>query len=164
MQPTQIESLTHLPDYARVWQYISNRKLTDAEVQDITAKAKVFCTRWTAHDQDLHADAWVSLNYILVIAVDETQAGATGCSIDKSTHFVEEMGKSLGVDFFVRDRVFYINQDNEVAVTTLSNIKGAAAADDLSAYTSVFDTAASSVGAFMGGWKQLGKTWMKRWL
>ncbi len=47
--------------------------------------------------------------------VDETQAGASGCSIDKSVHFLENLGAQLNVNFFERMRFSWL-ADNSLHV------------------------------------------------
>jgi hypothetical protein len=163
LEQIQFVPTAQLPEHARVWQYISDRALTETETLAITSKAKAFCAKWTAHNHQLHADAWVAYNQILVLVVDETHAGASGCSIDKSTHFVEEMGAELGMDFFVRDRVFYQNAQ-QLGVTSLNQLKNAVESGEISLETPIFDTTASSYGAYLNAWKPLGSTWMKRWV
>ncbi len=48
---------------------------------------------------------------------DETQAEASGCSIDGSVHFVKELGAEIGVDFFNRMRFSY--RDDRGAIHTV---------------------------------------------
>ncbi|MFT6324685.1 MAG: hypothetical protein ACJAWO_002250 [Halieaceae bacterium] len=37
-----------------------------------------------------------------MLAVDEQVANASGCSIDKSVHFISDLGSKLNIDFFNR--------------------------------------------------------------
>ena len=97
------------PD-SRVWVYTSNRRLNDAEVEQVEAALKAFTSEWTAHNQALKATAEVFENQCIVLMVDETQAGASGCSIDKSVHFLEELGAHVGADFFERMRFAWTDE------------------------------------------------------
>jgi hypothetical protein len=47
-----------------------------------------FCIQWTAHGANLKAYGEVRHHRFIVMIVDETAAGASGCSIDKSIHFI----------------------------------------------------------------------------
>ena len=60
------------------------------------------------------AVAEVFQNQFVFLMVDETQAGASGCSIDKSVHFLENLGAALGVDFFERMRFAWVADDGEL--------------------------------------------------
>jgi len=107
-------ALTNAPGFApesRIWVYTANRPLTDTEVQFIQDALHDFARRWTAHNQALKAAAEVFQNQFILLMVDETQAGASGCSIDKSTHMLEALGHQLGVDLFERMRFAWVEND-----------------------------------------------------
>ena len=87
---------------SRIWVYICDREMTDAEAQFVEQQALAFCKNWTAHSQALRASAEVFHKRVLLLLVDETRAGASGCSIDKSVHFLEYLGTAMKVDFFDR--------------------------------------------------------------
>jgi hypothetical protein len=89
---------------SRVWVYVSNRALSESEAAQVQMALEVFCRQWTAHNQALQAAGRVVERQAIVLLVDETRAGASGCSIDKSVHFLEDLGGRLGVDFFDRMR------------------------------------------------------------
>ena len=98
-----------LPDHARVWVYTADRQLDDAEVADLTARLRAFTERWTAHRRELAAHGEVRHGRFVILAVDERQAGASGCSIDASVRFLQGCGRDLGVDFFDRMTFFADN-------------------------------------------------------
>jgi hypothetical protein len=101
------------PD-SRVWVYTCNRLLSSEEVAEVQQHLNSFCRQWTAHNQALMAVAEVFQNQFVFLMVDETQAGASGCSIDKSVHFLENLGAALGVDFFERMRFAWVADDGEL--------------------------------------------------
>jgi hypothetical protein len=74
---------TFSPD-SKVWIYQSNRVFTEAENKLILDKATSFISDWTAHGKLLKASINSYYNRFLVLMVDETQANASGCGIDKS--------------------------------------------------------------------------------
>ena len=80
-----------MPSDARVWVYQSNTILSDAEVNTIKNEGAHFISDWAAHGSNLKASFDVLFNRFIVIAVDEQQATASGCSIDKSVKFVKEL-------------------------------------------------------------------------
>jgi hypothetical protein len=147
-----------LPPHARIWQYIANRPLTDVEIAWVTEQAKQFALNWTAHNHQLAADTCVLFDQILILAVDENQAGASGCSIDKSTHFVESLGQKLDVDFFTRDLAFVQDAQGTVQAVTLSELS------TFTPETLVFNTMAASLGALNEAWKPMSQSWQRRWM
>ena len=92
---------------SRVWIYQSDRKLTDAETTEIQQYLNAFTTQWTAHNHQLKAKGEVRYNRFLILVVDETQAGASGCSIDKSVHFMHELENRFNINLFDRFNLAY---------------------------------------------------------
>jgi len=92
---------------SRVWIYQSDRKLTDQEVQQIQPELDRFATNWTAHNNQLKAKAEIRYNRFFILIVDESQAGASGCSIDKSVHFMQQVQQHLGINLFDRFNLAY---------------------------------------------------------
>ena len=111
---TNIPSIIQSPDFSpesRVWIYTTDRLLTDAEAAVAEQSLQAFTRQWTAHNQALLAKAEVFKNQFVILMVDETRAGASGCSIDKSVHFLEHLGQELGVDFFERMRFAWVENE-----------------------------------------------------
>lgn len=111
---TLYPTLASLAGYApesRVWVYAANRPLTDSEAQYVHDALRDFARQWTAHNHALKAIAEVFQNRFILLMVDETQAGASGCSIDKSIHVLEALGHQLGVDLFDRMRFAWVEND-----------------------------------------------------
>jgi hypothetical protein len=98
---------------SRVWVYQSDKKLADAEVQQIQQQLNSFTTGWTAHNNQLKAKAEIRYNRFLILVVDETQAGASGCSIDKSVNFMKQLEQQFNINLFDRFNLAY-REDNEV--------------------------------------------------
>jgi hypothetical protein len=92
---------------SRVWIYQSDRKLTDQEVQQIQPELDRFTTNWTAHNNQLKARGEIRYNRFFILIVDESQAGASGCSIDKSVHFMQQVQQHLGINLFDRFNLAY---------------------------------------------------------
>lgn len=92
----QATLLTSMPAHARVWVYKSAEPFTAAERALIADRGASFTSGWAAHGAPLDAVVEVLHLHFLVIAVDEVQARASGCSIDKSVHFVKQLEHELG--------------------------------------------------------------------
>jgi hypothetical protein len=98
---------------SRVWVYQSDRKLTDNEAQQIQEQLNDFTTGWTAHNHQLKARGEVRYNRFLILTVDESQAGASGCSIDKSVHFIKHIAEQFNINLLDRFNLAY-REGNEV--------------------------------------------------
>ncbi len=100
-----------LADTSRVWIYQSNQAFSAAQAQEIQLKIKAFCKSWVSHSNQLKADGALVHNRFVVLSVDESQAGASGCSIDKSVHFIKGIEQTFGVNMFDRMLFAYQNQN-----------------------------------------------------
>ena len=98
---------------SRVWVYQSDRKLTETEVRDIQHRLDEFATGWTAHNNQLKAKGEIRYNRFLILIVDESQAGASGCSIDKSVNFIKRIEAEFGINLLDRFNLAY-REGNEV--------------------------------------------------
>ena len=91
-----------MPPTARVWVYQSSRPLASEEISAVEQALGVFVRQWTSHNTRLHAAGEVRHARFIILAVDESQSGASGCSIDKSVAFMKSLQASLGIDLFDR--------------------------------------------------------------
>jgi hypothetical protein len=114
-------SVVLMPDDAKVWVYQSNRELSEQEVADIENAGNSFINSWTAHGASLKASFDVIYNRFVVIAVDEHQAMASGCSIDSSVRFVKQLEQQFNLNLFDRLQVAYI-YNGEIKVCHLNNL------------------------------------------
>ena len=92
-----------------------------------------FVSRWAAHGKKLSAQGDILLDRFVVLSIDESAVGASGCSIDSSVHFLKELGKQLSVDLFNRMKL-YVLQGEEILhihIADLPAYKGAMLFDPL---------------------------------
>ncbi len=87
---------------SRVWIYQSNKEIPKETVDFIKSEMANFVAQWTAHNHALKAWGDLIENRFIVLMVDESQAGASGCSIDKSVAFVKYCADKAALDFFDR--------------------------------------------------------------
>ncbi len=100
----------------------------------------------------------------LVLAVDETQAGASGCSIDSSVNFLKKLGAHYQRDLFDRLRFSYVDNG---AVHTVSKDDFAQLYQDgtINDETLVFDPLLKTVEELSSGFqKPLKDSWHSRFV
>ena len=149
-----------LTDSSRIWLYVADRPLSNAEVDLLTARATAFAQQWAAHGQSLKADARVLHAQVLALAVDGTEGEASGCSIDSSVHFVKEMENALGVSFF--NRMIFLYRDENGSIATGDFSKGVPTG--VNSDTLVFDHLADTKADIGRAWKPAGNTWLRNFL
>ncbi|GAA4405316.1 hypothetical protein GCM10023187_23540 [Nibrella viscosa] len=159
---TMYIDFNQIADNARLWVYQANRPLTPEEVTRVEQALQSALNGWAAHGHPLLSSARVVKNRFVLVAVDENHALPSGCSIDASVHFLQAIGKQLGVDFFDRS-VAYIAANGSVQTLTLPQLKAAVAEGVLTPETTVFNNLIAQK-ADLPGWKvKAGDTWLKRY-
>ncbi|WP_247237691.1 hypothetical protein [Telluribacter sp. SYSU D00476] len=148
---------------ARIWIYQASRELTQQEADAITETLKAALDGWAAHNKPLLSSGKVFYNRFIVIAVDESHELPSGCSIDKTTHWLQEIGQQLGVDFFDRS-VAYLDATKKVRTLSINEVKQAIADEQITPSTTVFDNLVSTKAQWMNRWKvPADRTWLKRY-
>jgi hypothetical protein len=94
-------------EHSRVWIYQSDKELTDKQASGLLEILNNFAAQWTAHNHQLKAKAEIRYNRFLILIVDESQAGASGCSIDKSVNFMKQIEQEYGIHLFDRFNFAY---------------------------------------------------------
>jgi len=94
-------------EHSRVWIYQSDKELTDNQASGLLEILNNFAAQWTAHNHQLKAKAEIRYNRFLILIVDESQAGASGCSIDKSVNFMKQIEQEYGIHLFDRFNFAY---------------------------------------------------------
>lgn len=111
-----------LPAHTRFWIFTSNRLLTQEEHDDLNNELSLFIRKWTAHKQELNASFSVIDKAILVVGVDESQTGASGCSIDSMTKEITRLAQQMNIDWLNRFSIV-IKSAEGVITTNANNLK-----------------------------------------
>lgn len=153
---------SELPSSTRVWVYQSNRPFAEQQLPQIKMHIDQFVRSWVSHNRALRAHGEILHNRFIVLMVDESQAGASGCSIDKSVNFLKALQNEYQVDLF--DRMIFSYQEGDqihsVDNLTFAKLYSEGAIND---ETLVVDTLVKDKGAFESGFlKPLGQSWHKR--
>ena len=148
---------------ARVWVYQANRELTQDETGIITETLKPALDSWNAHGKPLTASGKVFEHRFIVIGVDERDELPSGCSIDKSTHWIQEIGHQLNVDFFDRS-LAYLDSENVIQTIPVPQIKRAVSEETVTPFTIIFDNQVATKAQWMKRWKtQASNSWLNRY-
>ncbi|HMN90354.1 MAG TPA: hypothetical protein PKD70_07905 [Saprospiraceae bacterium] len=151
-----------LPPSTRVWIYQSNQPFAAKDTTDIRQAVQTFAQQWVSHNRQLRAHADILHDRFIVLMVDESQAGASGCSIDKSVYFLKDLQAQYDVDLFDRMQFSYL--DGEVVQTVSKDaFRMLYLEGKINDETPVFDTLVNNKGDFDAYFiKPLKKSWHKR--
>lgn len=154
---------SELPPQARLWVYQASRPLTPAEQAEIKPLLERFATEWSSHGKGLQASAELLHNRFLVLANNEDATTASGCSIDKSVHFVRELEQRYGLSFFDRTQLAFLQKD-KIEVVPMQDLKSKVAAGEIDQNTLYFDTLVNTYGELRTSWpRPAGGTWLSRY-
>ena len=153
-------AFSHLPPQARVWVYQASRPLAENEIIPLLPRLAAFAESWTSHGQQLAASAEFLHCQFLVIGLDEAVAGASGCSIDASVRFVQELEQVLGVTLLEKSRMAFLVR-GEVQLLTRPELRAAIEAGQLTADTLYFNNTLATKGELDAQWPApAGQTWL----
>jgi len=153
-----------LPDSARVWIYQSDREFTEEEVIQISQKAVEFINGWTRHGDSLKGSFTVKYNQFIVIGLDESFNNASGCSIDASVRFIQELEQVLKVDLMDKMNVSFKDGDN-INIVKLPDFQRFAELKKITSETIVFNNMVNTKSDFENKWEVPAKdSWHSRFL
>ncbi|GAG75631.1 unnamed protein product [marine sediment metagenome] len=158
--------ISSLPPEAKAWCFGVSALPSDADVDRLREEMEVFLDRWTAHRADLRAGLeWLSDGF-LVIAVDESTTGTSGCSIDALTTEIRRLEQTLGVDLLDASPVWYRDSSGCVKRITREEFRQRAADGSITEDTRVFDLTVEHLDAIRSGdWEvEAGNSWHARLL
>ena len=155
-----MNSFEHFDPLSRIWVYESTRLLTPSEVLIISDKVIQFTDQWTAHQQLLKAGFEIRNNLFLVFCVDEKNAAASGCSIDKSLHIVQQLEKDYNISLLNRMMSAY-KVGEEVIPFNLKDLNQFFSDGVITSHTLVFDNLVNTLADLNNKWMiPLNQSWM----
>ena len=150
------------PD-SKLWIYQANRPISSSELHDIQNDVLGFSHVWKSHGMELDCYTHVFHNRFLVFVADDTQH-VSGCSIDSSVHFIQNLGNKYGIDFFDRLNYLYF-KNGEIASVPHLEFKNAIKEGEIDADTLIFNNLVSSKQDFLDGWvTEVKNSWHSRYL
>lgn len=153
-----------LPEESRVWIYQANRSFTEDEIGEITSKLKTFIEAWTAHGKDLQAGFKIVYKRFIILALNQNLNMATGCSIDASVHFIQQLEKEYNVDLMDKMNVSF-KQGEFIAYKPLMDFKTMAKNKSVSKNTIVFNNLVTNIAEFKDNWEvPASESWHSRFI
>lgn len=153
-----------LPNESRIWIYQSNRPFTEEEVMQLNEEVAQFLKQWTAHGANLNAGFEIKYKRFIIIGLDQSQQGATGCSIDASVHFIQELEKKYKVDLLDKMNVSF-KQGEFIAYKPLIDFKKIVKNRSVSPKTIVFNNLVNTKEEYLHEWEiPLEESWHNRFL
>jgi len=122
----------------RIWIYQASRPLTTNEEAIIANKLATFTVQWKAHGTPLAASVEIRYHLFIILAVDQSYAMPSGCSIDQSVRLLKELEQELALSLFDRMQIAY-RKDGEINVVPRATFEQLIANGDVTEDTIVFN-------------------------
>ena len=153
--------ITEFHPSSKIWIYTLNPILSDEQLNSISEDLNSFCKQWTAHNRELRSFFKIFENRILLIGVDEHLNPASGCSIDKSVHFLEDIEQKYSIEIFNRMLFSYIDNNKNLQTLTKSDFEKAILSNVINTDTLVVNNLALTLNDWnTNGTIPLSKSWM----
>ena len=152
----------NLPEDSKIWIYPSNRKFSEEEMTEIENDLKVFIVDWSAHGTGLEASYLLKYNRFIILAVNPEVQQASGCSIDSSVAFIQNVEQKYQVDLLDKMNVTFKNGEH-IAHKTLIDFKRMAKEKAVTENTIVFNNLVNTIEEFNDNWEvPAGESWHSR--
>lgn len=99
-------SFDSLVDSSRLWVYGSDTVLTNTQQEYITKQLISFLENWEYHQKKLTASFKIFENRFLIVALDDSEHGVGGCSMDGLQRLVQSFERELSISLMNRLNVF----------------------------------------------------------
>lgn len=153
-----------LPEESRVWIYQCNRSFSDEEIIEIRKRLDDFIEGWTAHGKGLESGYKIVHKRFIVIGLNQNLNIATGCSIDASVRFIQDLERDYNVDLMDKMNVSF-KQGEYVAYKPLKDFRKMAKDKAVSKNTIVFNNLVTNIAEFKENWEvPASESWHSRFL
>ena len=153
-----------LPETSRVWIYQANRSFSESELEEITTKLDAFIENWTAHGSDLQSGYGIKYKRFIILGLNQSLNNATGCSIDASVHFIQQLEQDYSVNLLDKMNVSY-KQGEYVAYKTLKDFRKMAKQKAVSKNTIVFNNLVTNIAEYKENWEvPASESWHNRFM
>jgi hypothetical protein len=142
-----------LPGDARVWVFAADRALNAEQSDRLLSEVDGFLNQWHAHGAPLVCAREWRDDRFLAVGVDQSSAGASGCSIDGLFRLFKSLAPELGAGLLTGGLIFWRDAAGSVRAGTRKEFRAAAGSGDVTRETRVFDTTVTSAETWRSGFE-----------
>lgn len=152
-----------LPAHSRVWIYQAERILTEKEIEIVKQRLTRFCEGWNTHGNGMPTSFDIFDQQILILAVDESGLGASGCSIDSSVKVLKELESMLGVNLTDQGKVSVRNSSGDLKVFPALGLKSKVQAGELILEQEVINPLIRTKADLHQLWQPVRNSWLNKY-
>jgi len=137
-----------LPSDARVWVFGAANELSPSALERLLDAVDAFLAQWNAHGSALMCGREWRADRFLAIGVDQSAAGASGCSIDGLFRTLARLEPELSSSLLGGGRVYYRDREGRVNAATRKTFGELAREGRIGPDTPTFDTSVTTASAW----------------
>ncbi len=146
MSDMPLVRIEDLPDSARTWVFGADRNLDEGATDLLMREVDRFLSQWHAHGSPLTAARDWKYGRFLTVAVDQSTAGASGCSIDGLFRSLKALEPRLGASLVTSGLVFYRDPKGAIQSVDRERFSELSAEGKIKPTTRVFDPTVTTLG------------------
>ncbi|HJP58561.1 MAG TPA: hypothetical protein VJ865_01125 [Gemmatimonadaceae bacterium] len=131
--------LQKLPDASRTWVFSADRTLSEKQSQELMPEVDRFLASWNAHGAPLTVGREFKYGRFLTVAVDQSTAGASGCSIDGLFRTLKSLEPKVGASLVTSGLIFFSDKNGVIQSVDRETFTQLGADGKVSSDTKVFD-------------------------
>jgi len=152
-----------MPDSSRIWIFQGEQPLHQEQEFKLEPVIRAFIDEWTSHQSTVHASFSFQYHQFIIVAVDETQVGASGCSIDKLFRFVQSLESLMGFSLLNKHKIALM-KGNEVVTYLLPELRSKVKNGEISSLEKYFDLMVQDKWSLKEDWiKPISSGWLAKY-
>ena len=148
---------------SRVWVYQAARQFSVKEKELIADRLSSFCDGWNSHGNRMPTSFEILDDQILVLADDESELGASGCSIDSSVRILRQLEDELENNITDQGKVTFKSDSGEITVASSMGIKSRITSGEIDAQSLVVNPQVQIKKDLKSVWITAGNSWLNRY-
>src|SRR6266516_2836112 len=134
-----VVQIQDLPNSSRPWIFGADHDLDEGATDLLMREVDRFLAQWHAHGAPPTAARDWKYKRFLTIAVDQSTAGASGCSIDGLYRSLKSLEPKLGASLVTSGLIFYRNANGHIDSVDRERFATLSAQGEITPDTRVFD-------------------------
>ncbi len=135
-----------LPDDARAWVFGADKTIKAPASDTLLREVEGFLSQWNAHGSPLTVGRDWKYGRFLTVAVDQSTAGASGCSIDGLFRTLKGLEPKLGASLVTSGLIFFRDENGVIQSVDRDQFTALGAEGKIARGTRVFDLTVTTLG------------------
>src|ERR1700719_377997 len=135
-----------LPDDARTWVFGADRTINVPASDTLLREVDGFLSQWRAHGSPLTVGRDWKYGRFLTVAVDQSTAGASGCSIDGLFRTLKGLEPKVGASLVTSGLIFFRDENGTIRSVDRDQFAALGAEGKIALDTQVFDPTVTTLG------------------